>query len=125
MQQRDCLSAARGSARVAAMAALVVILACAYVALDIYTGGQQNASMVEGRAGAILSALSRYKRETGTLPDSLEMLVPQYIPALASCPNGQPYAYSPRGREYTLGCADVLFGSKPYQYDSAARAWRG
>ena len=42
--------------------------------VDFYTGGQQNASMVEGRGGAIVDALSGYKRETGGLPDVLEKL---------------------------------------------------
>jgi len=104
---------------------LVVILVCAYIALDFYTGGQQNASMVEGRGGAIVGALSGYKRETKTLPDALEKLVPKYLPVLAKCPNGQPYAYKPAAGEYTLTCEDVLFKSKPYHYDSKTRVWAG
>ena len=88
---------AAGSARVISMVVLAVILVCAYVALDFYTSGQQNASMVEGRGGAIVDALSRYKRETGGLPDALEKLVPKYLPALPKCPNGQAYAYKPAG----------------------------
>ena len=114
-----------GSARVIAMVVLVVILVCAYVALDFYTSGQQNASMVEGRGGAIVGALAAYKRETGSLPDALEKLVPKHLPALSTCPNGQPYAYKPAAADYTLTCQDVLFKSKPYQYDSKSRAWAG
>ena len=116
---------AAGSARVISMVVLAVILVCAYVALDFYTSGQQNASMVEGRGGAIVNALSGYKRETGGLPDVLEKLVPKYLPALAKCPNGQVYAYKPAGAEYTLTCQDVWFKSKPYHYDSKSRAWGG
>lgn len=116
---------ATGSARVISMVVLVVVLICAYVALDFYTGGQQNASTVEGRGGAIVGALSGYKRDTGNLPDALEKLVPKYLPALAKCPNGQPYAFKPAGAEYTLTCQDVLFKSKPYRYDSKSRAWGG
>jgi type II secretory pathway pseudopilin PulG len=116
---------ANGSARVISMVVLVVVLICAYVALDFYTGGQQNASMAEGRGGAIVGALSGYKRETGSLPDVLEKLVPKYLPALAKCPNGQPYAYKPAGAEFTLTCEQVLFKSKPYQYDSKSRVWAG
>jgi len=114
-----------GSARVIMLVVLVVILVGAYVALDFYTGGQQNASMVEGRGGAIVGALSGYKRDTGSLPDALEKLVPKYLPALSKCPNGQAYAYKPAGAEYTLTCQEVLFKSKPYQYDSKSRAWAG
>ncbi len=125
MQELKPLKAAAGSARVISMVVLVVILVCAYFALDFYTGGQQNASMVEGRGGAIVGALSGHKRETGSLPDSLEKLVPKYLPALAKCPNGQPYAYKPTGAEYTLTCQDVLFKSKPYQYDSKSKVWGG
>jgi len=125
MQELKPFKSESGSARVISMVVLVVILVCGYVALDFYTGGQQNASMVEGRGGAIVGALSGYKRETGSLPDTLEKLVPKYLPALAKCPNGQPYGYKPAGQEYTLSCQEVLFKSKPYQYDSKSRAWSG
>ncbi len=125
MQEFKSFGSASGSARIILMVVLVVILVCAYVALDFYTGGQQNASMVEGRGGAIIAALSRHKREAGSLPDALEKLVPKYITALAKCPNGQPYAYKPAGAEYTLTCQEVLFKSKPYQYDSKSRVWAG
>ena len=125
MQELKSFKAAAGSARVISMVVLVVILVGAYVALDLYTGGQQNANIVEGRGGAIVDALSRYKRDVGGLPDALDKLVPKYLPVLAKCPNGQPYAYKPAGAEYTLTCQDVLFKSKPYQYDSKSRAWSG
>jgi hypothetical protein len=125
MQESKSIKSAAGSARVISMVVLVVILVCAYVALDFYTSGQQNASMVEGRGGAIVGALSGYKRETGNLPDALDKLVPKYIAALAKCPNGQPYAYKPSGAEFTLTCEQVLFKSKPYQYDSKSRVWGG
>ena len=125
MRELKSFRSAYGSARVIAMIVVVVILVCAYVALDFYTGGQQNASMVEGRGGAIIAALSNHKRETGSLPDALDKLVPKYLAALAKCPNGQPYAYKPAGPEYTLTCQEVLFKSKPYQYDSKSRAWAG
>ena len=125
MQQIAQAKSVTGSARVIMMIVLVVILGCAYFALDLYTGGQQNASIVEGRGGAIIDALSRYKRESGSLPDSLDKLVPKHLAALGKCPNGQAYAYKPAGAEYTLSCQEVLFKSKPYQYDSKSRAWGG
>ena len=125
MQEMKSFKSVTGSARVIAMVVLAVILVCAYVALDFYTGGQQNASMVEGRGGAIINALSAYKRDSGGLPDALEKLVPKHLASLAKCPNGQPYAYKPAGAEYTLTCQEVLFKSKPYQYDSKTRAWGG
>jgi hypothetical protein len=125
MQELKSFKSAAGSARVISMVALVVILVCAYAALGFYTDGQQNASMVEGRGNAIVGALSGYKRETGSLPDALEKLLPKYLPALAKCPNGQPYAYKPAGAEYALTCQEVLFKSKPYQYDSKSRVWGG
>jgi len=125
MRELKPFRSAVGSARVISMVVLVVILVCAYVALDFYTGGQQNASMVEGRGGAIVDALSRYKREAGGLPDTLDKLVPKYLAVVAKCPNGQAYAYKPSGGDYTLTCQEVLFKSKPYQYDSKSRAWAG
>ena len=123
MQELKQFKSAAGSAQVILMLVLVVVLVVAYVALDFYTGGQQNASIAEGRGGAIVGALSGYKRETGSLPDTLEKLVPKYLPSMAKCPNGQPYGYKPAGPEYTLTCQDVLFKSKPYQYDSKSRVW--
>ena len=125
MREFKLFKSAAGSARVISMVVLVVILVCGYVALDFYTGGQQNASMAEGRGGSIIGALSGFKRETGNLPDALDKLVPKYAAALAKCPNGQPYAYKSNAGEYTLTCQDVLFKSKPYQYDSKTRAWAG
>lgn len=125
MRQFKPIRSVTGSTRVISMVVLVVILVCAYVALDFYTSGQQNASMVEGRGGAIVAALSGYKREVGSLPDALDKLVPKHLPALAKCPNGQAYAYKPAGTEYTLSCQEVLFKSKPYHYDSQSRAWGG
>ena len=125
MRELKSLRFAAGSARMISMVVLVVILVCAYVALDFFTSGQQNASMAEGRGGAIVDALSRYKRETGGLPDALGKLAPKYVPALPKCPNGQAYAYRPAAADYTLSCQDVLFKSKPYQYDSKSRAWSG
>lgn len=125
MREFQAIRFVAGSARVIALVVLVVILACAYVALDFYTSGQQNASMVEGRGGAIVEALSRYKSETGALPDVLNKLVPKHLPALVKCPNGQPYGYQSSGNDYSLSCQEVLFKSKPYQYDSRSRAWSG
>jgi len=125
MQEIKSSKSAAGSARVIAMVVLAVILVCAYVALDFYTGGQQNASMAEGRGGAIINGLSAYKRENGGLPDTLDKLVPKHLASLAKCPNGQPYAYKPSAAEYTLTCQEVLFKSKPYQYDSKSKAWGG
>jgi hypothetical protein len=125
MRELKPIKFAGGSARVISMVVLAVILVCAYIALDFYTGGQQNASMVEGRGGAIVDALSRYKRETGGLPDALEKLAPKYLPALPKCPNGQAYAYQPAAAEYALSCQEVLFKSKPYRFDSKSRAWSG
>ncbi len=125
MREMKLFKATIGSTRVIAMIVLVVILVCAYIALDFYTGGQQNASMVEGRGGAITNALSGFKRETGALPDTLQKLVPKYLPSLNNCPNGKPYAYQPAGAEYTLTCDDVLFKTKPYHYDSKTRSWAG
>jgi type II secretory pathway pseudopilin PulG len=125
MQELKPLKSAAGSARVISMVVLAVILGGGYYALDRYTGGQLDASAVEGRGGAIIGALSRYKQETGSLPDTLDKLVPKHIAALGKCPNGQAYAYTQAGGDFSLACQDVLFKSKPYQYDSKARTWGG
>ncbi len=57
---------ARGSAQVISTVVPGVILVCAYVALDFYTGGRQNASMVEGRGDARPDAYDSKSRSAPT-----------------------------------------------------------
>jgi len=79
---------------------------------------------VEIRAQNLSNALSRFKRDAGGLPKTLEELAPTHIPALGKCPDGTAFTYLPQvSGEYRLSCPVVYFGSKPYVYDSKSRAW--
>jgi hypothetical protein len=107
------------SLRILVLLCLVVPLGAVYAALHMYSKGQQDAITVEIRAQAISNALSLYKRDSGILPKTLDLLVPKQIPAVGKCPDGTPFIYQSRDAgEYQLSCPSVFFGSKPYLYDS-------
>ena len=107
---------------------LIVIagaLAAAYVAIDLYSGGEKEMATVETRGVQMASALSAFKRDQGSYPDTLDKLVPKYALAAAKCPDGAPMAYAPSAGEYVLSCARVVFKYLPYSYDSRSKRWSG
>jgi hypothetical protein len=112
------------SLRILVLLGLAVPLGATYAALHMYSKGQQDAITVEIRAQAIGNALSLYKRDTGSLPKTLDLLAPRHIPALGKCPDGALFTYRAQDSgEYQLSCPSVFFGAKPYTYDSKSRAW--
>lgn len=114
-----------GKGQVVVLVAIAIILAAAYFALDLYGAGQKEMLTVETRGLQMISALTKYKQETGAYPDALEKLVPKHAAAVSKCPNGGAIAYALAGGEYTLSCPNVVFKQKPYTYDSRSRAWNG
>jgi len=107
---------------------LIVIagaLAAAYVAIDLYSGGEKEMVMVETRGTQMASALSAFKRDQGAYPDTLDKVVPKYAPAVAKCPGGAPMGYVFAAGEYVLSCAKVVFKYLPYSYDSRTKRWAG
>jgi hypothetical protein len=114
-----------GKGQVVALVAIAVILAAAYFALDVYGAGQKEMLTVETRGLQMISALAKYKQETGVYPDALEKLVPRQATAVSKCPSGDAIAYALAGGEYTLSCPNVVFKQKPYTYDSRSRSWNG
>ena len=122
------MNAANRQAGVSQIVLLVVIavaLAAAYVAIYLYTGGEKDMLTVETRGVRTISALSAYKRESGTYPETLDKLVPQHILAVSKCPDGAPMGYLVSGGEYVISCQNVVFKSMPYSYDSRSKRWRG
>ena len=110
--------------RVVVLLLLASLAAMGYAALQMYSMGQRDAITVEIRAQAISGGLSLYKRETGFLPKSLDLLAPKYIPRLGKCPDGAAFQYDQLGDgEYRLACAAIFFGAKPYRYNSRSRSW--
>jgi hypothetical protein len=114
-----------GMSQIVPLVAFAVILAVGYVAIDLYSGGQKEVTMVEARGVQMIAALSAFKRDQGAYPDALDKLVPKYVLAVAKCPGGAPMGYSASGGEYRLGCAQVVFKYFPYNYESRSKSWNG
>jgi len=122
------MNAANRQAGVSQIVLLVVIavaLAAAYVAIELYTGGEKDMLTVETRGVHIISALSAYRRESGAYPEALDKLVPKYVLAVSQCPSGAPMGYLVSSGEYVISCPNVVFKSMPYSYDSRSKRWRG
>ena len=112
-----------GASQMILLVVIAAALGAAYVAIDLYTGGEKEMMVVESRGVQMAAALSAFKREQGTYPDALDRLVPKYAPAVAKCPGGAPMGYATASGEYTLSCAQVVFKYLPYTYDSRSRRW--
>lgn len=114
-----------GMSQVILLIVVAVALAAAYVAIDLYSGGEKDMAMVESRGVQMASALSAFKRDQGAYPDALDKLVPKYVLAVAKCPGGAPMGYASSAGEYTLSCTHVVFKYRPYTYDSRSKRWSG
>ena len=114
-----------GVSQIVLLAVIAVALAAAYVAIDLYTGGEKDMLTVETRGLGMISALSAYKRESGAYPETLDKLVPKYILAVSKCPGGAPMGYLVSSGEYVISCENVVFKSMPYSYDSRSKRWHG
>ena len=114
-----------GVSQIVVLILIAVVLAVAYVAIDLYSGGQKDMVMVETRGVQTVAALSAYKRDQGAYPDALAKLVPKYFPGVPMCPGGVPMEYRTAAGEYVLSCARVVFKYLPYSYDSRSRSWNG
>ena len=114
-----------GVSQILLLVVMAVALAAAYVAIDLYTGGEKDMLTVESRGVGMISALSAYKRESGAYPEALDKLVPKYVPAVSKCPGGVPMGYLVSSGEYVISCPNVVFKSMPYSYDSRSKRWRG
>ena len=122
------MNAANRQAGVSQIVMLVVIavaLAAAYVAIELYTGGEKDMLTVETRGVHIIAALSAYRRDSGAYPEALDKLVPKYVLAVSTCPSGAPMGYLVSSGEYVISCPNVVFKSMPYSYDSRSKRWRG
>ncbi len=114
-----------GLSQIVLLVVIAIALAAAYVAIDLYTGGEKDMLTVESRGVGMISALSAYKRESGAYPEALDKLVPKYVPAVSKCPGDVPMGYLVSSGEYVISCPNVVFKSMPYSYDSRSKRWRG
>ncbi len=115
----------KGKSQVVVLVLIAIALGAAYVAIDLYSGGEKDMVAVETRGTQMASALSAFKRDQGAYPDALDRLVPKYALAVAKCPGGAPMGYVPAAGEYTLSCTRVVFKYLPYSYDSRSKRWGG
>ena len=114
-----------GVSQIILLVVIAVALAAAYVAIDLYTGGEKDMLSVETRGLQMISALSAHKRESGAYPETLDKLVPKYVLVVSKCPGGAPMGYLVSSDEYVLSCPNVVFKTMPYSYDSRSKRWRG
>jgi hypothetical protein len=114
-----------GAAQMMVLIVVAVLLGVGYVALDMYGEGEKYMTMTESRGMQIIQGLSKHRLEAGGYPDALDKLAPKYIAAIPKCPAGESFTYALFGAEFTLGCQKVAFKSKPYNYDSRSKTWRG
>lgn len=114
-----------GASQIVMLISVAVVLAVAYVAIDLYSGGQKNIFMVETRGWQTVAGLSAYRRDQGSYPDALAKLAPKYVAAAPKCPDGAPMEYRTSAGEYVLSCPHVVFKYLPYNYDSRSRSWNG
>jgi hypothetical protein len=114
-----------GISQIVLLVVIAVALAAAYVAIDLYTGGEKDMLTVETRGVGVISALSAYKRDSGAYPETLDKLVPKYVLAVSKCPGGAPVDYVVSSGEYVISCPNVVFKSMPYNYDSRSKRWHG
>jgi hypothetical protein len=114
---------ATGSAQLIVLIVIAVVLAAGIVLLDRYNAGSRDMLTVETRGMHMISALTKYKIETGGYPDSLDKLVPQFAPAVSACPNGGSMEYRLSGTDFVLTCQSVVFKRAPYHYDSRTKSW--
>jgi hypothetical protein len=114
---------AAGRAQLIVLIAIAVVLAAGIVVLDRYNAGSKDTLTVETRGMQMISALTKYRIETGAYPDSLDKLVPKFAAAVSACPNGGAMQYRLSGGDYVLTCNGVVFKYRPYHYDSRTRSW--
>jgi hypothetical protein len=114
-----------GAGQLIALVAIALVLAAGILVLDRYNAGSRDMLTVETRGMHMVSALTRYKIETGSYPDSLDKLVPNFAATVGACPSGGTMEYRLTGNDYVLACEKVLFKLQPYRYDSRTRSWDG
>jgi uncharacterized protein (UPF0333 family) len=114
-----------GVSQIILLVVIAVALAAAYVAIELYTGGEKDMLTVETRGLQMISALSAHRRENGAYPETLDKLVPKYVLAVSKCPGGAPMNYLVSSDEFVLSCPNVVYKSMPYSYDSRSKRWRG
>jgi type II secretory pathway pseudopilin PulG len=112
-----------GAGQLVVLIVIAVVLAIGFVALDRYNAGSKDMLTVETRGMQMVSALTRYKLETGSYPDNLDKLVPKFTAAVGACPSGGAMEYRLTGNDYVLACEKVVFKMQPYRYDSRSRSW--
>jgi type II secretory pathway pseudopilin PulG len=118
-----CKQKQQGGVQLVVLIIVAVLLGGAFLVLDRYAAGQKDMLAVETRGLQMITALSRYKQESGSYPDSLLKLIPKHAVQVSQCPGGEPMAYQLNGAEFQLSCEKVVFKQQTYAYDSRTRVW--
>jgi Tfp pilus assembly protein PilE len=107
---------------------LIVLIAAIVVSVLVATHreGEQTRRHMEAAAIPLIEALDRYRAANKSYPDTLQKLVPVYLPELPRCnprstSSGIAYNLDKDSGEYYLNCGIGMFGKR--QYSSKGRKW--
>ena len=103
---------------------LIAIVATGLTMVVLRADNAQNA--MKAAAIPVMEALDRYRAANGSYPDSLERMVPTYLPELPNCSPSPPrprmaYVVSKDSGAYELHCYVSLFLKQ--RYSSKTRSW--
>lgn len=86
------------------IAVVFVSLGCSYLYISFYNIGGPTPTQGQERAEALLAALEQHRQGTGTYPEKLRDLVPDYLSAVPRAAWRYPYRYETDARrtEYVI-----------------------
>lgn len=102
---------------------LLAAVVSANIVASLISGLQQKASM--RAAQPVIEAVERYRSATGALPEALDALVPEFLPAIPRTKmglRGTGFWFHSTGETYRIGFALPAWMS--CHYDSRTGAWR-
>lgn len=96
------------------------------VLVPMHLQGEERRRHMETVAVPLIEALDRYRAAHKSYPDSLQKLVPAYLPELPGCNprsarSGIAYNVDRDSGEYHLNCGIGMFAKR--RYSSQARRW--
>jgi Tfp pilus assembly protein PilE len=96
------------------------------VLVPMHLQGEERRRHMETVAVPLIEALDRYRAAHKSYPDSLQKLVPAYLPELPGCnprsaSSAMAYYVEPNSGEYSLNCGIGMFAKR--QYSSRTKGW--
>jgi len=106
-------------------AAVVTVIGYALLSAVLPTyWSSRTLETLESQGPVLLTAIERYKQETGDYPNQLTDLVPRYLPTLFEpCPLTTGWGYDNFGGRFGLSCRSSETTGEVYLYDDDERRW--